>query len=97
VCTTAKGAPRQLTVRPQAHHEAIQAARQRQETTAFKAREALRAGVESRLSQGIRRVDLRRSRDIGLARTPLQQLRTATAMHLVRVITWLWGEILGER
>jgi DDE family transposase len=26
-CTTAKGAPRQLTVRPQVHHEAIQAAR----------------------------------------------------------------------
>jgi len=36
-CTTAKGAPRQLTVRPQAHHEAIQAARQRQETAKFKA------------------------------------------------------------
>jgi transposase len=31
-CTQAKDAPRQLTVRPQAHHEAIQAARQRQET-----------------------------------------------------------------
>src|SRR5438094_943009 len=36
VCTTAKDAPRQLTVRPQAHHEAIQAARQRQETPEFK-------------------------------------------------------------
>jgi transposase len=35
-CTWAKDAPRQLTVRPQAHHEAIQAARQRQETAEFK-------------------------------------------------------------
>lgn len=63
--TAAKDQPRQLTVRPQAQHEAIQAARQRQETEAFKAPYALRAGVESRLSQGVRRVDLRRSRYIG--------------------------------
>ena len=96
-CTTAKDAPRQLTVRPQAHHEAIQAARQRQETAEFKAQYALRAGVESSLSQGIRRFDLRRSRYLGLARTHLQQLLTATAMNVVRVIAWLRGEPLGER
>jgi len=96
-CTTAKGAPRQLTVRPQVHHEAIQAARQRQETAEFKAQYALRAGVESSLSQGTRCFDLRRSRYIGLARTHLQQLLTATAMNIVRVIAWLWGEPLGER
>lgn len=64
-CTAAKDQPRQLTVRPQAQHEAIQAARQRQETEVFKAQYALRAGVESSLSQGVRRFDLRRSRYIG--------------------------------
>jgi transposase len=97
VCTAAKDAPRQLTVRPQAHHEAIQAARQRQETTEFKAQYALPAGVESRLSQGIRRFDLRQSRYLGFARTHPQQLLTATAMNMIRVIAWLWGEPLGER
>ena len=97
VCTTAKDAPRQLTVRPQAHHEALQAARQRQKTPAFKAQYALRSGVESSLSQGIRRFELRQSRYIGLARTHLQQLLTATAMNVVRVIAWLKGEPLGER
>ena len=97
VCTAAKDAPRQLTVRPQAHHEAMQAARQRQETPEFKAQYALRSGVESSLSQGIRRFDLRRSRYIGLARTHLQQLLTAVAMNVVRVIAWLRGEPLGER
>ena len=97
VCTAAKDAPRQLTVRPQAHHEAIQAARQRQETPEFKAQYALRSGVESSLSQGIRRFDLRRRRYIGLARTHLQQLLTAVAMHVVRGIAWLRGEPLGER
>jgi transposase len=97
ICTAAKDAPRQLTVRTQAHHEAIQAARQRQETAEFKAQYALRAGVESSLSQGIRRFDLRQSRYIGLARTHLQQLLNATAMNVVRVIAWLRGEPLGER
>jgi transposase len=95
-CTAAKGAPRQLTVRPQAHHEAIQAARQRQETTAFRAQYALRAGVESSLSQGIRRFDLRQSRYLGLARTHLQQLFNATAMNVVRVIAWLRDAPFGE-
>jgi transposase len=96
-CTAAKGAPRQLTVRMQTHHEAIQAARQRQETAEFKAQYALRAGVESSLSQGIRRFDLRQRRYLGLARTHLQQLLNATAMNVVRVIAWLRGEPLGER
>ena len=96
-CTSARAAPRQLTVRLQTHHDAIQAARQRQETVAFKAQYALRAGVESSLSQGVRRFDLRRSRYLGLARTHLQQLLTATAMNVVRVIAWLRGEPLGER
>jgi hypothetical protein len=53
--------------------------------------------VESSLAPGIRRVDLRQSRDIGLARTHLQQLLTAAAMHVVRVIAWLWGQPLGAR
>jgi transposase len=96
-CTSAQAAPRQLTVSPQVHHEALQAARQRQGTPQFKAQYALRAGVESSLSQGIRRFALRRSRYLGLARTHLQQLLNATAMNVVRVIAWLRGEPLGER
>jgi transposase len=96
-CTSARGAPRQLTVRLQTHHEALQSARQRQETPEFTAQYALRAGVESSLSQGVRRFDLRRSRYLGLVRTHLQQLLTATAMNVIRVIAWLWGEPLGER
>jgi hypothetical protein len=70
-------------VRPHAHHDAMQAARQRQETPALNAQYALRSGVESR------------SR--GLARTHLQHLLTATAMTIVRVIAWLQGDPFGER
>ena len=87
---------RQITVKPQAQHEAIEAARRRQATPEFKAQYALRAGVESTLSQGARRFDLRRSRYIGLARTHLQQTINATAMNVVRVAHWLWGKPVGE-
>jgi hypothetical protein len=79
MCTAAQDAPRQLTVRTQAHHEAIQAARQRQETAELKAQYALRAGMESRLSQGVRRVDLRRSRYLGLVRKARQSFLYASA------------------
>ena len=47
---------------------------------------ALRSGVESTLSQGVRRFDLRQSRYLGLARTHRQQLLTATAMNVVQVL-----------
>jgi transposase len=94
-CTWAKEAPRQLTVRPQEQHVAMPAARQRQETAEFTAPYALRAGVESTWSPGVRRFDLRRSRSIGLARTHLQQTLNATAMNIVRVIDWLKGRSCG--
>jgi transposase len=84
-CTWAKDAPRQLTVRPQEQHEAIQAARQRQETAAFKAQYARRAGIEGTHSQGIRRCALRRARYFGLAKTHLQHLITAVALNVVRL------------
>jgi transposase len=88
-CTSSKEAARQLTVKPQAQHEAIEAARRRQETDEYKTLYALRAGVESTISQGSRRFDLRRSRYIGLARTHLQETINATAMNLVRIAEWL--------
>jgi transposase len=91
VCTWAKDAPRQLTVRPEAQHQAIQAARQRQETAEFKAQYARRAGVEGTHGQGIRRCGLRRSRYLGLAKTHLQHLLTAVALNVVRLGAWGLG------
>jgi transposase len=88
-CTSSTKYPRQITVKPQALHEAIEAAHKRQATPEFKAQYALRAGVESTLSQGARRFDLRRSRYIGLAKTHLQQTINATAMNVVRIADWL--------
>ena len=95
-CTWAKDAPRQLAVRPQLHHEALQAARQRQETAAFKAQYAARAGVEGTHAQGIRRCGLRQSRYIGLAKTHLQHLITAVALNVVRLNAWWRGTPLAS-
>jgi transposase len=90
-CTQANEAPRQLTVRPRAFHEALQAARQRQETAAFTAEYAWRAGVEGTHAQAIRRCGLRRARYIGLAKTHLQHLITAVALNVIRLGEWWLG------
>jgi transposase len=48
-----------------------------------------RAGIEGTLSQGIRRGTMRRSRYIGLAKTHLQEVATATGINLLRTINFL--------
>lgn len=88
-CTRAATEPRKLTIRPQAAHEALQNARQTQITPEFKTKYAVRAGIEGTLSQGIRVSDLRRSRYIGLAKTRLHHLLSATALNVLRVGAWL--------
>jgi transposase len=90
-CTTASTNPRQLVVRPQAQFEAIQAARQRQQTQEFKERYAIRAGVEGTISQGVRAFGVRRSPYIGLAKTHLHHVLSATAINFSRLLAWLMG------
>lgn len=90
-CTKAATRPRTMKLRPQAQHEALQAARQQQTTEAFKSRYAQRAGVEGTIAQGVRRCDLRQARYRGLAKTHLQHVLTAVAMNLMRLLAW-WEE-----
>ncbi len=87
-CTHAQTMPRQVTVRPQAAHEALQQARQFQQTEAFRQDYAHRAGVEGTISQGVRAFGLRQARYLGLAKTHLQELGTATAINLCRWSDW---------
>jgi len=90
-CTQAKTGPRTMKLRPQAQHAALQAARHRQQTTAFKERYATRAGVEGTLSQGVRAFPFRQARYLGQAKTHLQHRLIAVAINLVRVVEWLAG------
>ena len=58
---------------------------------AWKKRYRIRAGIEGTLSQAVRAFGLRRSRYIGLVKTGLQQVCTAAAMNVSRVVSWLDG------
>src|SRR5215212_2303641 len=92
-CTRSRtaSARRTVTVRPQDQYEALRAAREREQTDAYADEYARRAGVEGTLSQAVRRCGLRRSRYVGLARTHLGHLLTATAVNFVRIGEWLAG------
>jgi transposase len=90
-CTRAKKEPRLLGLQAQEQYEALQAARQRQMTDAFRQQYAARAGIEGTHEQAVRRCGLRRCRYIGQAKTHLQHVITATAINIVRVAAWLEG------
>lgn len=90
LCTNNREKRRTLTVlAPQLHFEAQQEARQRQQTTEFKEACQLRAGVEGTISQAAYVLGARQSRYRGTAKTHLQNLATAAAVNLFRVIAWL--------
>jgi transposase len=90
-CTRAKAGARTVTLRPMNQHQAIQVAREKQQTPEFKEQYALRAGVEGTISQGTRTFGLRRCRYRGEAKTRLQNFITAAAINLVRVWDWWCG------
>jgi transposase len=87
-CTQSPGG-RRLTLRPQAEHQALQQARQREQQPGFWQEYGTRAGIEGTQSQAVRRCGLRRSRYLGRAKTHLQHLATAAALNLVRMADWL--------
>jgi transposase len=72
-CTKAKLEPRIIGLQAREHHEALQAARWRQETEEFRQQYAARAGIEGTHEQAVRRCGLRRCRSIGQAKAHLQQ------------------------
>ena len=80
---------RTLTIRPQPQYQALQAARQREATDAFRAEYARRAGIEGTISRGTRSTRLRRTRYMGLRRVHLGHLLTAAGLNLLRLGEWL--------
>jgi transposase len=90
-CTTASRGGRQLTIRPRHVHHALQQARARQNTKAFKAKYALRAGVEGTIRQAVAVTDTRHARYRGRAKTHLEHLYSAVALNLIRLDAWFNG------
>ena len=95
-CTHAQPPRRTITVLPEEQQKALLLAREREKTKAFAKLYARRAGIEGIISQGVRTFDLRRTRNIGLAKTHLQHMLIAVAMNLVRTVHWLNEEPLAR-
>ncbi len=87
---------RTLTLRPQDQMEALLAARQNEQTATFRGYYRQRAGIEGTHSQATRTMGLRRSRYIGLRKTHLAHVATATAINLLRVDAWVRGELPSQ-
>lgn len=86
-CT--KGKRRTVHQRAGEHYQALIKAREREHSVNYQTMYNRRAGIEGTLSQGVRAFGLRRSRYIGLAKTHLQHVLTATAINLCRLDDWL--------
>jgi transposase len=87
---------RHLTFPPKAEFLALQAARQRQQTDAFKIQYHARAGVEGLISQATGTLGMRRNRYRGQSKTHLQHVATASAINLLRALNWLRGALKAE-
>ncbi|MDP9427275.1 MAG: IS1182 family transposase [Actinomycetota bacterium] len=87
---------RAVTVRPREEHEALNRRREYQSTQEYAKEYAIRAGIESTISEGVRALGLRRTRYVGLARTHLGHVLTAAAIDFLRVGEWLAGTQRGK-
>jgi hypothetical protein len=87
-CTRSTPPRRTLTIRRQAHQEALLAGRKREQTEQYKQEYAKRAGVEGTMAQRVRTGEVRRTRDVGQAKTHLQHMMTAAMINVMRILHW---------
>jgi transposase len=95
-CTTSTRQGRQLTIRPRHLHDTLRQARSDQDTKAWQADYALRAGVEGTISQAIAVTGIRRTRYRGRGKTHLEHVFSAVALNLIRLDAWWNGRPLDR-
>jgi transposase len=88
-CTKSTQTGRSLRLGP--NYAVLQAAREQQQTAAFRLKYALRVGIEGTISAAVRQHGARRARYIGQTKTHTQALLTAIAINLRRTALWLMG------
>ena len=89
-CAGPKTMRSSMTLRSEHEYEALTQARRRQQTPAFKALYAQRAGIETTMSLAVRSYGARRTRYVGLAKTRLRHATTtAAAINVVRILRWI--------
>lgn len=77
------------TLKLSIYHDTILAARQRQQTPAFREAYQRRAGIEGAISETVNSHGARRARYIGFVKTQVQALLTVIAVNLKRAALWL--------
>ena len=88
LCTRSPRQARFFKLLPREQHEALQQARAMHATEAGQKRYARRAGIEGTISQSVRAFGARRTRYRGLPKTHLQQVITAVAINVRRIVAW---------
>jgi DDE family transposase len=94
-CTQSARNPRQLMLRPREIHDTIERARTEQTTDEWKQRYATRAGIEGTIHQAVAATGTRRTRYLGLPKTHLAHVFSATAINLIRLEAWWTGTPAG--
>jgi transposase len=88
LCTRSKKESRRLRLQLKPQYEALKEARLHHASPEGKRLYNKRAGVEGTISQGVRAYGLRKTRYRGLAKTHLQNIATAAAINLDRLVAW---------
>jgi transposase len=88
LCTRSPRQARFFKLLPREQQEALQQAREIHATEAGQKRYARRAGMEGTISQSVRAFGARRTRYRGLPKTHLQQVLTAVAINVRRIVAW---------
>jgi len=93
-CTKAQR--RTIAVQTQEIHDFLKRKRAFQETQDFRDLYRQRASIEGTIPQAAWVLGMRRSRYRGLEKTHLQNVLTAAAINLTRVVNWLIDQPLAE-
>lgn len=91
LCTRSARSARNLKLRPQPEHVILQHTRQRQTTQPFRDIYRTRSGIEGTISLAVRSFDLRQTRYLGIQKTHLHNILSASALNFTRVARWLAG------
>jgi len=88
LCTRSPRQARFFKLLPREQQEALHQARDSHATETGQKRYARRAGIEGTISQSVRAFGARRTRYRGLPKTHLQQVMTAVAINVRRLVAW---------
>jgi hypothetical protein len=95
-CTRSKTAGRTLSLQPRERHELLEQARAQHNDPHWRAKYAIRAGVEGTVHQAVATCGIRRTRYRGLPKTHLEHIHSAVALNLLRLDAWWSGRPLDR-